>query len=270
MEKIRKPVVSGYFYPGEEKILREDLKRYIEHEEKKLSPKAIICPHAGYVYSGKTAGKVYSKIIPPDVVIIIGPNHHGYGEPYAIDDSDEWETPLGKVEIDKEIKEKLLEKSRYLHADSIAHKQEHSIEVQIPFLQFINPVITIVPVLISGMHDANPWYEIGYTIALTIDQIKKNVLVIASSDFTHYEPAESAEKKDRLAIEKIVNLDADGFLDTVSEHDISICGFAPIVSAITSAKTLGSNKGMLVEYTNSGKVSGDFEQVVGYAGIILF
>ncbi|HOL49485.1 MAG TPA: AmmeMemoRadiSam system protein B, partial [bacterium] len=227
------------------------------------------CPHAGYIYSGKTAGRVYSRIVPPDTAIIIGPNHHGYGEPYAIDDNDCWETPLGNVEIDDEIRSLLLGKSRYLQTDSTAHMAEHSIEVQVPFLQFINPDIKIVPVVLSSYHDANPWYEIGYTIGLVLSEYKKKVLVIASSDFTHYEPAEDAEKKDTLAIGAILRLDADEFLNIVSKHDISICGFAPIVTAITAAKTLGSKKGVLVDYSHSGQVSGDFQQVVGYAGIIL-
>ncbi|MCM8764508.1 MAG: AmmeMemoRadiSam system protein B [Candidatus Omnitrophica bacterium] len=269
MKKIRKPSVRGYFYPGTKTELVEDLKKYIVYEERKFVPKAVICPHAGYVYSGKTAGKVYGKIVPVETAIILGPNHHGYGEPYAIDDSDEWETPCGNVEIDGEIRENLLEKSRYLQADSTAHRPEHSIEVQIPFLQFLNPTVKIVPVLISSMYDVNPWYEIGNAIALAISEIKRSVLVVASSDFTHYEPTKQAEKKDRIAIEKIVKLDADEFLNAVSEYGISICGFAPITSAITASKILGAREGILVDYTNSGSVSGDFEQVVGYAGIML-
>ncbi|MCM8821267.1 MAG: AmmeMemoRadiSam system protein B [Candidatus Omnitrophica bacterium] len=268
MKKIRKPSVSGYFYPGMKTNLIEDLKKYIVYEENKIIPKGIICPHAGYVYSGKTAGKVYGKIAQFETAIILGPNHHGYGEPYAIDDSDEWETPIGNVEIDTEIRKKLLEKSRYLQIDSMSHKSEHSIEVQVPFLQFLNPAVKIVPVLISSMYDANPWYEIGYSIALALSEIKRNAIVVASSDFTHYEPAEQAEKKDRMAIEKILKLDADEFLNIVSEHDISICGFAPITAAITASKILEARQGILVDYTNSGNVSGDFEQVVGYAGIM--
>ncbi|MCM8825724.1 MAG: AmmeMemoRadiSam system protein B [Candidatus Omnitrophica bacterium] len=270
MKKIRKPSVCGYFYPGSRDKLIEDLKKYIvSDEEKKTSPKGIICPHAGYIYSGKTAGKVYGRIEPAETAIIIGPNHHGYGEPYAIDESDLWETPLGNIEIDDELRRKLLEKSRYLQPDSTAHIPEHSIEVQIPFLQFLNPSVKIVPVLISSMYDANPWYEIGYTIGLVISGIKRNVIVVASSDFTHYEPAEQAEKKDKKAIEKIVKLDEDGFLKVVSEYEISVCGFAPITVVITASKILGAKEGLLVDYTNSGDVSGDFEQVVGYAGIIL-
>lgn len=267
--KIRKPAVSGYFYPGTKNKILEDLKKYMKYEEEKICPKAIICPHAGYIYSGKTAGKVYGRILSPETAILIGPNHHGYGEPYAIDDSECWETPLGNVNVDSELSKRLLEKSRYLQSDSTSHIPEHSIEVQIPFLQFINPDIKIVPILISSMYDANPWYEIGYTIALAVNEIKKNVLIIASSDFTHYENSDQAEKKDKLAIEKIMKLDVDGFLDTVSQYDISICGVAPIVAAIIASKTLGANRSILVEYTNSGNVSGEFDQVVGYAGIML-
>ncbi|HOK79225.1 MAG TPA: AmmeMemoRadiSam system protein B [bacterium] len=269
MKKIRKPSVSGYFYPGDKNKLVDNLKQYIVAEGEKISAIGAICPHAGYIYSGKTAGKVYGKIIPPETVIIVGPNHHGYGEPYAIDENDYWETPLGLVEIDNEIRKQLLAHSRYLQTDSTAHMAEHSIEVQVPFLQYIKPDVKIVPVVLSSYHDANPWYEIGYTIGLVLSECKTHIMVIASSDFTHYEPAEDAEKKDKLAIGAILQLDADNFLTTVSKNDISICGFVPIVTVITAAKVLGARKGILVDYSHSGQVSGDFQQVVGYAGIIL-
>jgi len=267
---IRKPAVSGYFYPGDKTKLIEEIKKYVPLETEKIATIGAICPHAGYMYSGKTAGLVYSKIVPPDTAIIIGPNHHGYGEPYAIDSCDVWQTPIGNVEIDREIRDGLIEKSRYLQIDSIAHRAEHSIEVQVPFLQFINPEIKIVPIVLSSYHDANPWYEIGYTIGLVVQEYKKRIVIIASSDFTHYEEAKQAEKKDKLAIDAICKLDADTFLDNVSEYDMSICGFAPIVSVITASRVLGAKKGNLVQYTNSGEVSGDFEQVVGYAGILIY
>ena len=269
MYRIRKPVVSGYFYPDTKNGLIAELKNYVSLKEKRETVISAICPHAGYIYSGKTAGKVYSNINIPETAIIIGPNHHGYGEPYAIDDSDFWETPLGRVSVNKEITGELLKKSRYLQEDSLAHRNEHSLEVQVPFLQFINPDIEIVPIVISSYHDPNPWYEIGYTIALVLQEYKKQTIVIASSDFTHYEPAQQAKQKDMYAIEAIIDLNPDEFLKRVSEYNMSICGFAPIVSAITVAKTLEAKKAVLIDYSNSGEVSGDFQQVVGYAGIII-
>ncbi len=269
MAKIRKPVVSGYFYPETRTALIAQLNKYVSPRKEKETIVAAICPHAGYIYSGKTAGKVYSRINVPDTAIIIGPNHHGYGEPYAVDDSDFWETPLGRVSVNKQIIKEILDRSKYLQEDSVAHRSEHSLEVQIPFLQFINPDVKIVPILISSYHDSNPWYEIGYAIALALQQYKQQAIIIASSDFTHYEPAQQARQKDMYAIEAIISLNPDEFLKRVSEYDMSICGFAPIVSAISAAKILEAKKAVLVEYSNSGEVSGDIQQVVGYAGIII-
>lgn len=269
MAKIRKPVVSGYFYPETKNALIAELNKYVSAQDKKEKIISAICPHAGYIYSGKTAGKVYERINIPETAIIIGPNHHGYGEPYAVDDSDLWETPLGRVSVNKNLAKEILDKSKYLQTDSVAHRQEHSLEVQLPFLQFINPDVEIVPILISSYYNSNPWYEIGYAIALALQQCKQQAIIISSSDFTHYEPAHQARQKDMYAIEAIVNLNPDEFLKRVSEYDISICGFAPIVSALAAAKILEAKKAILVDYSNSGEVSGDFQQVVGYAGIII-
>jgi len=268
--KIRKPVVAGYFYPETKRALIAEINKYISPQQKeKQTIISAISPHAGYIYSGKTAGKVYSNVKSPDTAIIIGPNHHGYGEPYAVDTNDFWETPLGKVSINKEIAQNILDKSKYLQEDSVAHMQEHSIEVQLPFLQFINPDIKIVPIVISSYHDSNPWYEIGYIIGNILQQSKKELIIIASSDFTHYEPAQQAKQKDMYAIEAIIDLDADEFLKRISENNITICGFAPIVSAIIASRAAGAKRAVLIDYSNSGKVSGDMQEVVGYAGIIV-
>jgi len=269
MRDARQAAVSGHFYPGEKQALLKALKGYVRVSEKKEPAIAVICPHAGYVYSGKVAGMVYGKVSMPDSVILLGPNHHGYGEPFAIMREGSWQTPLGEVEINTPLAEKIIAQSRYLHADSLAHVPEHSIEVQIPFLQYIKNDIRIVPITLYGNLESTAWPEIGIAISEAIKDYGEKVLIVASSDFTHYETREKAEENDRYAIEAITDLNEDLFIERIAERDISICGFAPIVTAIIASKNLGAKTAELVEYRTSGDVSGDYEQVVGYAGIVI-
>jgi AmmeMemoRadiSam system protein B len=245
------------------------LKSYIRIYEKKEPAISIICPHAGYVYSGKVAGSVYGKISIPDDIIILGPNHHEYGEPFAIMKEGVWQTPLGNVEINKPLAETIIEKSRYIHENNLAHIQEHSIEVQVPFLQYIKDDIKIVPITLSGPLESTAWPEIGIAISEAITDYGKNVLIVASSDFTHYETQSKAEENDRYAIEAIIAMNEDLFIERIAERDISICGFAPIITAMIASKNLGAKSSELVEYRTSGDVSKDYEQVVGYAGILI-
>jgi len=268
MTGIRKPAVSGYFYPAEKNELLRMIQNFVQPVREKEKAIAIVCPHAGYIYSGKTAGIVYSKITPPDTAVILGPNHHGYGEPYAVEKTGRWLTPLGTVEIDTELAELLL-KHRYLEEDSIAHRPEHSVEVQVPFLQYLNPKIKIVPVVLSGPLMSPAWYDIGNAIGEAIIEYGKNTLIVASSDFTHYETREQAESKDRYAIEAILALDENRFAERVEERNITACGYAPIIAAIVGSRRLGAKSARLLDYRTSGDVSGDYDQVVGYAGIIM-
>ncbi|MCM8803728.1 MAG: MEMO1 family protein [Candidatus Omnitrophica bacterium] len=269
MEKIREPVVSGYFYPSGKSHLLRMLETFIDRKEIKEKVISCICPHAGYIYSGKTAGLTYSKIEIPEIVIILGPNHTGYGEPYSVSDHDKWLTPLGEVEIDKEIVEKLVEKSRYLQKDEIAHIREHSIEVQIPFLQFLKRDFKIVPITLMGYVDNPAWYEIGEVIGQVIKESKKNCLIVASSDMTHYEPHKIAEEKDNYVIEAICDLNEDEVIRRIEEKDVSMCGYSGVIVSIVASKILGGKKGELVYYTTSAEASKDYSQVVGYAGIII-
>lgn len=269
MEKIREPVVSGYFYPSGKAHLLRMLESFINIKANKEKVIGAILPHAGYIYSGKTAGLTYSKIEIPETVIILGPNHTGYGEPYSVADHDKWLTPLGEVEIDKEFVEKLVKNSRYLQKDEIAHIREHSIEVQIPFLQFLKKDFKIVPVVLMGYVDNPAWYEIGETIAEVIKESKKDCLILASSDMTHYEPHNVAEEKDNYVIEAICQLDEDEVIKRIEEKDVSMCGYAPVIVLIVASKILGAKKGELVYYTTSAETSRDYSQVVGYAGILI-
>ncbi len=269
MEKIRKPAVSGYFYPGGKQTLAKMLKSYIVMSEKKESVKAVICPHAGYIYSGKVAGKVYGKIEIPDNIVILGPNHHNLGEPFAIMKEGIWKTPLGDVEINKTLAEKISEKSRYLQYDTLAHIQEHSLEVQVPFIQYIKNSIKIVPIVLSGSIDSIAWPEIGDAISEGIKEYRGKTLIVASSDFTHYETQKTAEENDRYAMDAITALDEEMFIERIYEKNISICGYGPIITAIIASKNLGAEKVEIVDYKTSGNTTGDYTQVVGYAGIII-
>jgi len=269
MEDIRKPVVAGYFYPGVKNQLIRLLKEFIPEEKNKEKVTAIISPHAGYVYSGRVAGLTYSKVAIPQTVIILGPNHTGYGEPYAVANHKKWETPLGEVELDMEIVESLTKKSRYLVEDNIAHEREHSIEVQVPFIQHIRKDVKIVPIVLSGVPDNPAWVEIGEDIAETINENKKEVLIVASTDMTHYESQKMAETKDKYALEAIFSLDEDTLIDRIFEKNISMCGYAPVIVSMISSKNLGAKEGILVNYSTSGDTSGDYESVVGYAGVII-
>jgi len=269
MERTREPVVAGYFYPQSRSHLLRMLETFIKNTEEKENAKAVVVPHAGYIYSGKTAGEVYSKVLIPQTVIILGPNHTGYGEPYAVSSHNFWVTPLGKVEVDEEISSLLVEKSRYLEKDTLAHEKEHSIEVQIPFLQILKNNVKIVPISLMGYIDNPAWVEIGETIGEVIKNTNRKVLIVGSSDMTHYQPHNIAEENDRYAIEAINLLDEDLLIERIKEKDISMCGYGPVIVSIVASKFLGAKQGKLVKYTTSGETSGDWEQVVGYAGIII-
>lgn len=272
MKKTREPVVAGYFYPeGKTQLLRV-LEKFAEKSAEKKQPcKAVISPHAGYVYSGATAGAVFSRVVIPETVILLGPNHTGYGEPYSVAGYDSWLTPLGETETDRPLAKALMEESRYLQEDDIAHFKEHSLEVQLPFLQFLRKNVRIVPVVLSGYVDDPAWKDIGKSIATVLREQKRenNVLIVASSDMTHYEEHAAAEEKDNYAIEAIMALDEQLLTQRIYERDISMCGYGPVIVSIIAAKNIGAEKAELVKYATSGATSGDYSKVVGYAGILI-
>ena len=265
---IRHPVVAGQFYPGSPDRLRAMLRELVDEKAEKVEAMGLISPHAGYMYSGLVAGAVISRIKFKDTFIILGPNHTGMGKPFSIMTQGAWETPLGKVEIDQKLGKQILAMSSYLEEDQMAHRHEHSLEVQLPFLQYFKPDVRIVPIVLSHATAAT-YKEIGKAIAKAIKASGREAVIMASSDMTHYEPQEVAQKKDTKAIEAMVNLDEDELLKRIKELSISMCGYAPVVSLISAAKELGAREAQLVRYQTSGDTSGDYTSVVGYAGIII-
>ena len=265
---IRNPVVDGQFYPASPSQLKEMIEGLVDEKLAKEDVIGAVSPHAGYIYSGPVAGAVISKIKFKDTFIIIGPSHTGMGKPFSIMTEGIWKTPLGEVEIDSELAKQIVAVSRYLQEDHLAHQHEHSIEVQLPFLQYFKPDIKLVPIILAYSSGAT-YKEIGKAIARAIKGLSKKVVIIASSDMTHYEPQEAAQRKDTKAIEAILDLSEDELLKRVEELNISMCGYAPTVSLISASKELGAGKAELVKYQTSGDVSGDYSSVVGYAGIII-
>jgi AmmeMemoRadiSam system protein B/AmmeMemoRadiSam system protein A len=230
----------------------------------------IILPHAGYIYSGEVAGATISKVNIKDTCIIIGFNHRGMGKPFSIMTNGIWKTPLGEVAVNSYIGKQILNNSKYLQEDySSFDSPEHSIEVQLPFLQFFKPDIKIVPINIAPYKKGIIYKEIGREIAKVIKDIQDEIIIIASSDMTHYEKHESVMTKDNLAIEAILELNEDELLERIQKNNISMCGFGPVVSLIAAAGELGAKGTELVKHQTSGDTSEDYSSVVGYAGIII-
>jgi len=265
---VRNPVVAGQFYPASSSQLKAMIEMFVDEKAQKEEVIGLVSPHAGYVYSGAVAGAAISRVKFKDTFIIMGPNHTGRGKSFSIMTEGSWKTPLGEVEIDSELAKKLVTITRYLQEDHLAHQYEHSIEVQLPFLQYFKKDIKLVPIVLGFASGAN-YKEIGKEIARAIRETGKEVVLMASSDMTHYEPQETAKKKDNKAIEAILDLNEDELLKRVEEYDISMCGYAPAIALISAAKELGAGGAELVKYQTSGDVTGDYAGVVGYAGIII-
>ena len=263
---IRQPAVANQFYTGDPARLRAELSRLIPSSATPEPVLGIISPHAGYVYSGACAGKVYGAVAIPPTVIILGPNHHGIGAAAALYPEGEWITPLGSVRIDARLSGLVKAHAHLVEDDPTAHYHEHSLEVQVPFLQFLRPDVNIVP-LCLGFGDYNSCRELGEGIANAIREYGDQVLIVASSDMTHYESADSAKIKDEMAINRALALDPQGLLDVCRAKRITMCGVVPATVMLVAAKSLGASHARLVSYTNSGDVSGDYRQVVGYAAL---
>lgn len=265
---IREPVVAGQFYPGSPSSLEAQLSKLIDKKAQKEDVIGAVSPHAGYMYSGAVAGATLSRVKFKDTFVIMGPNHTGYGKPFSIMTEGAWRTPLGEVKIDSKLAKQILAESQNLEEDQVAHLYEHSIEVQVPFLQYFKKDFKIVPIVLSHAPRA-AYKEIGKAIAKAIKELKAEAVIIASSDMTHYEPQDSAKRKDTQAINAILELNEDELLNRVEKLNISMCGYAPTAALISATKELGAKKAELVKYQTSGDVTGDYSGVVGYAGIIL-
>ena len=266
---IRMPAVANQFYPGDPAALRSNLESLIPTSVRvKKKALAVISPHAGYIYSGAVAGETFAGVEIPEDILLMGPNHHGYGALLALMTHGEWEMPLGRVPINSELAAILLENSAFINEDDLAHRHEHSLEVQVPFLQYFQKNLRLTPLVISHI-PYETCQSVGREIAAAIKAYDKPVLIVASSDMTHYESRDSATNKDRLAIERIMELDPEGLYKTVLGKKISMCGIMPATIALIAALELDAQKGELVRYSDSGEASGDTNQVVGYAGLVI-
>ncbi|MBP7217164.1 MAG: AmmeMemoRadiSam system protein B [Candidatus Omnitrophica bacterium] len=271
MEQItRKAVVAGTFYPSTGNEIRKQIATFLSGNQKARHAIACMVPHAGYMYSGQVAAETLASITMTDTAILIGPNHTGYGKAYSIMSNGTWQTPLGDITIDTPVAKTLLTTSKYLEDDATAHAREHSLEVELPLLQYFKPDIKVIPITLMA-EDTSNLKSIGIEIADAIRKMNRqnSILVVASSDMTHYESQESARAKDTLAIEAIVALDEDKLAATVRKSNISMCGWTAAVTMLAAAKALGARTAQLIRYQTSGDITKDTESVVGYAGITI-
>ncbi len=266
---IRHPAVAGQFYPGETSALRQMLTDLVPPVESTRAALGVMSPHAGYVYSGRIAGKSLAQTEITDDVVMLGPNHHGLGHPAAVYDKGGWSTPLGEAPIATTLAELILRHCPMTAADTAAHRAEHSLEVQLPILQFLAPDVSIVPLCISHL-PLETLLGMGEGLAAAIKESGRRVLILASSDMTHFEAGDVARRKDFLAIERVLDLDPAGLYDTVRSNNISMCGVFPTVVMLKAVLALGATSAELVDYANSGDVTGDQSDVVGYAGVQIF
>ncbi|MGQ9530525.1 MAG: AmmeMemoRadiSam system protein B [Candidatus Bathycorpusculaceae bacterium] len=279
MVKVRRPCQAGAFYEGTAESLKRQIENCFLHEfgpgkipeVVKAGPRnvvGLVCPHAGYMFSGPVASHAYYKLAldgKPDVVVVFGPNHTGYGSALAVMNEGVWRTPLGDVEIDGETANQIVHESRIVDVDDSAHHLEHSIEVQLPFLQYLyGSQFKIVPVCFL-MQDLSSARDVGKAVAKVLSG--KNAVIIASSDMTHYEPQERAVKKDKLALEAVEAMDEAKFYSVIEAHRVTACGYGPIAALIAAAKILGAREAKLLCYKTSGDIIGDYSSVVGYASV---
>jgi len=269
--KIRKPAVAGTFYLSSAQGLKNQIETLIDKKADKLDIIGCVLPHAGYMYSGGVAAQTVSRIKIKDKVILLGPNHTGYGANYSIMPEGIWQTPLGEIRVESNLAKEILNNSRHLEPDFAAHTYEHSLEVELPFIQYFKGNFEIVPILFLSDNFA-VFKEIGKEIAAAIkkDNLKDSTMMVASSDMTHYETQEAAQKKDKEAIQAILELNADKLIDKIQRLNISMCGYAPVIAMISAAKLLGATTAKLIQYQTSGDITGDKSSVVGYAGILIY
>lgn len=279
MMRVRRPTQAGAFYAADAQTLKTEIESCFLHKFgpgripkiKTNGPRKIvglICPHAGYIYSGAVAANAYSELAldgKPDTIVILGPNHTGYGSALALMDKGLWLTPFGKVEVDNVVAKEITQETQLVDIDEVAHKYEHSIEVQLPFLQFLyGEQFKFVPICF-GMQDLASAEEVGKALIKVCAE--RNAVIIASSDFTHYESQANAARKDNSALKAVENMDAKQFLTIIEAQNVTACGCGPIAALITAAKGLLAKEAKLIQYKTSGDITGDKSSVVGYAAV---
>lgn len=277
---IREPCVSGIFYPSKKSMLKENIEKTLDNinTEDQITGQitAGVAPHAGYVYSGKTACYTYNQIRKnriPETFIIIGPNHTGYGNSsIALSSATEWNTPLGDIKVDTELNNELQQRNPNIKYDDRAHQKEHGTEVELPFIQYIteqeNKNTMIVPIVLS-----NQTLELSQQLARTIyesaEKLERDIIIIASTDLTHYENSENARTKDEKVMQSIENMDEQELYSNITNYQITMCGYGPAITAITYSKLANAKNARILDYSNSGDAFGDYDSVVGYTSAII-
>lgn len=277
-KQIRTPAVAGAFYAGSATALRRQIEGCFEHplgpgslprlQEAPRHILGLVSPHAGYMYSGPVAAHGFSRLAsesPPRLVVILGPKHHRAGARVAISGASSWQTPLGSVSVDTEAVDRIVAASKLIEVDDAAHRQEHSLEVQLPFLQYVYGERLRIVAIVMESQDHHTSQEVGQTLASVLKP--EDTLIVASTDFTHYEPHSTASKKDALALEAIARMDAAGLEEVVYRQGITMCGPGPVMAMLTAAKQWGALQARLLCYATSGDITGDRSAVVGYASV---
>jgi MEMO1 family protein len=265
---LRKPAVAGRFYPAKKETLAAEVQQHVGVLRADLTARGVIVPHAGYMYSGHVAGAVYSRLKIPGRAIILCPNHTGVGPSLAIMSTGHWEIPLGRIPIDTSLAKKLMHHCHLLSEDAEAHRLEHSLEVQLPFLYQLRSDIQFVPIVV-GTSGYAALERLGRGLEATLQETGDEVLIIASSDMNHYESDEITRVKDGKAIQQILALDPKGLYETVKSESITMCGYGPAIAMLHGVQPLSSRRAELIKYATSGDVSGNRKEVVGYAGIVV-
>jgi MEMO1 family protein len=257
---------AGSWYPE----TLEEAESYWEPVQRPAAAKAVVCPHGAWMYSGRVAGVVYGQIQPADTFVVIGPNHTGRGTaPAALYPRGRWFLPETKIEVDEPFAEELLHASEYISVDYEAHGREHAIEVQVPFFLLLNPRAKIVP-LIMREHDPDLFHDVGRSIIAAAKKLAdRRILLVASSDFTHYESRSVAARQDQAAVDQILALNPDGLKETVDHQGITMCGVGPVAAVLVAARGLGASTAEQVAYATSGDITQDNDSVTGYAGIVI-
>ena len=266
---LRLPAVAGQFYPADPRELTRLIRKFSAEEPgvKKTRVRACLVPHAGYIYSGGVAGAVFSRILFPKRVLVLGVRHSPMGEDLAILSEGAWRTPLGDAPVDKTLAQQIKAACPALREDGVAHSREHSLEVEIPFLQILDPGFSFVPVAVGTLR-FEELHELGMGLAKVLRENQEEVLIVTSSDMNHYEPDDTTRIKDAKAIDRMKAVDARGLFEVCRRENISMCGLGPAVAMLTAMKELGVPTGEVVRYATSGDVNGDRDAVVGYAGMI--
>jgi AmmeMemoRadiSam system protein B len=268
-DEVRSPAVAGRFYPGDPAVLSRDVSRLLGPERHDpVAARAVMVPHAGYQYSGLIAGMTYARVRPRRRAIVLCPNHTGLGVARSVSPAAVWELPGGGLRTDIELRE-LLEEHAGLEPDASAHRREHAVEVQLPFLRALSAETTFVAVCLAHLSiDECQRVARGITAAVRAASAEEDVLLVASTDMSHYVPADVASREDAFAIDRVLNLDAAGLFRIVRERRISMCGYIPTTCVLFAAQELAAGRAELVAYGNSGETSGDLTSVVGYAGAL--